>query len=371
MFDIDKPSIDKKEMKALMDCVKEGSLAQGKFVHQFEIKFAECCDMQYSCAVMNGTSALHLALLALGIKPGDEVLVPSLTFIASISPVSYCGATPVFVDCDPSTWCMDAGDLKKKITPQSKAIIPVHLYGNACSMDDIIAIAKEHNLKIVEDCAEAYGTLYKKKQVGVFSDIAFFSFYKNKNITTGEGGMCLTNDQRLIDKARLFRSHGKEKTEDLSDEDFAQKQFMSSEIGYNYRMTDMQAAVGLSQLKKTQTFINKRIRYAQLYTELLDGTGITFPYFDKDIIRHTYWGFPVLVDRADTKVKIMIDFRKRGIRLRSFFNPCHLQPFYKKYNSVCKVTEDVSQRGIVLPNIQSMKEGDIRTIAKWFRELLR
>jgi len=370
MFDIDKPSVDKKEIDALMDCVKEGSIAQGKFVRQFENEFAKHCGMQYSCAVMNGTSALHLALLALGIKQGDEVLVPTLTFIASISPVSYCGATPVFIDCDPSTWCMDAGDLKKKITPKSKAIIPVHLYGNACQMDDITAAAKEHGLKIIEDCAEAYGTLYKKKQVGVFSDIAFFSFYKNKNITTGEGGMCLTNNQHLVERARLFRSHGKEKTENLNDEDFAQKQFMSSEIGYNYRMTDLQAAVGLAQLKKAETFINIRIRYAQLYTDLLDGTGITFPYFNKDIVRHTYWGFPVLLDSADTKVKVMIEFRKRGIRLRSFFNPCHLQPFYKKYNSVCKVAEDVSQKGIVLPNIQSMKESDIQMIAKGLRELL-
>lgn len=370
MFDIDGPSIDKKEMKALEDCIKEKSIAQGKFVHKFENEFAKRCGMQYSCATMNGTSALHLALLALGIKQGDEVLVPSLTFIASISPVSYCGATPVFVDCDPATWCMDAGDLRKKITPKSKAVIPVHLYGNACEMDDITAVANEHGLKIIEDCAEAYGTLYKKKQVGIFSDIAFFSFYKNKNITTGEGGMCLTNDQYLIERARLFRSHGKEKTENLSDEDFAQKQFMSSEIGYNYRMTDMQAAIGLVQLKKAEMFINKRIRYAQLYYKLLGGTGITFPYFDKDTVRHTYWGFPVLLDSAETKVKIMIEFRKRGVRLRSFFNPCHLQPFYKKYNSICRVAEDVSLRGIVLPNIQSMGQGDIRMIAKWFKELL-
>jgi len=370
MFDIDKPSLDKKEMDALADCINDGSIAQGKFVYQFESEFAKYCCIQYSCAVMNGTSALHLALLALGIKPGDEVLVPTLTFIASISPVSYCGAIPIFVDCDPATWCMDVGDLKKKITPKCKAVIPVHLYGNACNMDDISAVARKHGLKVIEDCAEAHGTLYKKKQVGTFSDISFFSFYKNKHMTTGEGGMSLTNDKQLIEKMKLLRSHGKEKTEDLSDEDFAQRQFISSEIGYNYRMTDLQAAIGLSQLKKVETFINKRIRYAQLYHELLNGSGVTFPYFDKDNVRHTYWGFPVLLDCPDTKVKVMIEFRKRGVRLRPFFNPCHLQPFYKKYNSVCQVAEDVSRKGILLPNIQSMEEGDIRTIAKWLRELL-
>lgn len=370
MFDIDKPSVGKEEKEILADCIDEGSISQGKFVRQFETEFAMYCGMQYSRAVINGTSALHLALLALGIKQGDEVLVPTLTFIASISPVSYCGATPVFVDCDPDTWCIDVEDLRKKITPKSKAIIPVHLYGNACQMDDIVAIAKKHDLKIVEDCAEAHGTLYKKKQVGAFSDIAFFSFYRNKHMTTGEGGICLSNDEQLIERVGLFRSHGKEKSENLSDEDFAQKQFISAELGYNYRMTDLQAAVGLAQLKKVESFIAKRIHYAQVYQELLKDLNLKLPCFDKNIVRHTFWGFPVLLDRPETKVKVMIEFRKRGIRLRSFFNPCHTQPFYERYGSVCKVAEKVSQRGILLPNIHSMQESDVRMVAKWFAELL-
>ncbi|MDD5428214.1 MAG: DegT/DnrJ/EryC1/StrS family aminotransferase [Candidatus Omnitrophica bacterium] len=369
MFDIDKPLVGKEEIDALIECVNDGSIAQGKLVHKFEEEFAKYCGIKYSCAAMNGTSALHLALLAVGIKPGDEVLVPSLTFVASVSPISYCGATPVFVDCDPVTWCMDAHDLEKKITPKSKAVIPVHLYGNACRMDAITAAAKKHGLKIVEDCAEAHGTTYKNKQVGVFSDVCFFSFYKNKHMMTGEGGMCLTNDRRLIEKIGLLRSHGKEKSENLSDEDFAQKQFISSEIGYNYRMTDLQAAVGLAQLKKVETFITRRIGYARLYGELFKGTNLTLPGFDKDV-RHTFWGFPVLLASDEAKVRAVIEFRKRGMRLRSFFNPCHMQPFYKKYKSTCPVSEDVSRRGVLLPNIHSMKEEDIRTIAKWLKELL-
>src|SRR3989338_2896005 len=230
MFDIDKPSVDGKEKRMLAGCIDEGSIAQGKFVRQFEVEFAKYCGMRYSRAVMNGTSALHLSLLALGIKAGDEVLVPTLTFIASVVPVSYCGATPIFVDCDPDTWCIDIGDLKKKITSKSRAIIPVHLYGNACHMDDIIAIARKSNLKVIEDCAEAHGTLYRKKQVGVFSDISFFSFYKNKHMTTGEGGMCLTDDERLNEKIGLLRSHGKEKTESIKDKELTKKQFKSPDL---------------------------------------------------------------------------------------------------------------------------------------------
>lgn len=370
-MDIDKPLIAEDEKNILKQCIDDASIVQGKYVAQFEQDFAKYCGMKYGCAAINGTAALHLALAALGIKTGDEVLVPSLTFIASISPVSYCGAKPVFVDCDARTWCIDVKDLKKKITPNTKAVIPVHLYGNSCDMDAICQIAKEYDFKIVEDCAEAHGTLYKGKQVGTFSDIAFFSFYKNKHITTGEGGMCLTNSDFLNERLRLLRSHGKDKVENLTDEEYAQKQFISMELGYNYRMTDMQAAIGIAQLKKIDQFILKRIYYAQIYLKLLSKLEIVFPDYDKNIIKHTYWGVPILVKNADIKTNIMLEFRKQGIRLRPFFNPCHMQPFYRQFSDKCQVAEDVSLRGIVLPNIQSLEEEHIYKIVNLLKKTLK
>lgn len=371
MLDIDKPDIGIKEQKMVLACLKEGTLTQGRYVLKLEKEFAEYFGMDYACAVMNGTVALHLALVALGIKEGDEVLVPSLTFIASISPVTLCRATPVFVDCDPQTWCMDPQDLRKKITRRTKAIIPVHLYGNACDMDKIVSIARRNNLKIIEDCAESHGTLYRKKKMGTFSDISFFSLFKNKHMTTGEGGMCLTNDPCLNARMRMLRSHGKEKAEALSDEDYAQRQFISSELGFNYRMTDLQAAIGLVQLKKIEKAISRRINNAQLYRRMLDGLDIVFPFHDDKIIRHSYWMFPVLLKNPQQKVKVMLGFRDNRIRMRPFFSPCHQQPFYLKYRSCCPVSEDVSQRGIVFPTIHTLKKEQIEVFVKLFRKILQ
>lgn len=369
MFDIDKPAVAEEEKTLLLRCLNEPSLTQGKYVADFERGFAKYCGIKHGCAVMNGTSALHLALAAVGIKPDDEVLVPSLTFIASISPVSYCGAKPVFVDCDPRTWCIDPDDLRAKITPKSKAVIPVHLYGNSCHMDEICAIASEYNLVIVEDSAEAHGTLYNNKQVGSFSDITFFSFYKNKHITTGEGGMCLTDSDFLNERMRLLRCHGKEKVEDLSDEDFAQRQFISSELGFNYRMMDLQAAIGLAQLARIDDFISQRKAYADLYVELLQGLDVTLPYAESNV-KHTFWGFPILLKNPQIKTDTVLQFRKHGIRLRPFFNPCHLQPFYKSFQGKCPVSEDVSLRGVVLPNMHTLAQQDIRQVAELLRKLL-
>jgi perosamine synthetase len=368
-MDIDKPSIDESDKEILIQSINHGSISQGKYVSDFERAFSKYCRARYACAVMNGTAALHLALRALGIKSGDEVLVPTLTFVASVTPVSYCGAKPVFVDCRPDTWCMDTEDLRKKITRRTKAVVPVHLYGNACNMDEICQIAERHDLDIIEDCAEAHGTLYKAKHVGSFSTIAFFSFYKNKPMTTGEGGICITNKLSLLERMRLLRSHGKEKVEDLDNEDYALKQFISKELGFNYRMTDLQAALGLSQLTKLDEMISKRIYYAQLYSELLNGLDIVFPYYDKKIVKHTYWGVPVLLKTTELKMKAMLEFRRFGIRLRPFFNPCHQQPFYLNH-SPCPVAEDVSRRGIVLPNTHSLKEEDIYTVSNLLKGFL-
>lgn len=369
MLDIDKPLLDSMESSNLEQCVKDGSLAQGRYVNLFEKDFSEFCDVKYSCAVMNGTCALHLALATLDVKPGDEVLVPSLTFMASVSPILYCNAIPVFVDSDPKTWCMDVGDLKKKITPKSKAVIPVHLYGNSCEMDLIRNIADTHDLRIVEDCAEAHGTRYDGKQVGSFSDIAFFSFYRNKIFTTGEGGMCVTNSGYLNDRMRMLRSHGKRKAEDLNDSEFVHEQFVSQMLGFNYRMTDLQAAVGVAQIKKAREFIAKRMYYADIYKKELVELDVVMPCHNESVVRNTYWGFPILLKDSSVKEIVMMGFRKNGIRLRSFFNPCHLQPFIKSSDS-CPIAVNVSSRGIVLPNIQTLSEDDVYGVIRLLKQFM-
>ena len=370
-LDVEKPLIGAEEREMLVKCLVDGSLSQGKYVFRFEKEFAELCGVKYGCAVMNGTAALHLALLALNLKPGDEVLVPSMTFIASANPIVFCGATPVFVDSLKDTWCIDPKDAARKITPKTKGIIAVHLYGNACDMQAIQEIASSNGLWIIEDCAESHGTLYNGKPVGSFSDISFFSFYRNKHITTGEGGMCLTNSAQALERMRLLRSQGKPKTEDLSDDDFVNKQFVSEEVGYNYRMTDLQAAVGLAQMSRLQQFLEIRIRYAKIYFDALGGSNnVVLPWHDGKNVCHTYWGVPVLVNDVKTKVRVITEFRRSGIRLRPFFFPCHMQKIFGDVVDDCPVAEDLNDRGVVLPNAQSLEEKDIQRISETFRQLL-
>ena len=243
MIPIYKPDLGGNEKKYVNECIDTSWISsRGRFVQEFERRFSERIKVAHATAVSNGTVALHLALEALGIQDGDEVIVPTLTYIASVNAISYTGATPVFCDSDALSWQMDPEDIRRRITPKTRAIMVVHLYGQACDMDAIMRIAKEHNLFVIEDCAEAFGTLYKGQHVGAFGDIATFSFFGNKTITTGEGGMVVSNDKALLERARHLKGQG------LA----AHREYWHDVIGFNYRMTNIQAAIGLAQLERAR-----------------------------------------------------------------------------------------------------------------------
>ena len=229
-------------------------------------EFAEYSDCAHGAAVSNGTVALHLALVALGIGEGDEVIVPDLTYAATINTVLHANATPVIVDVEESSWCIDPIQIEKAITRRTKAIIPVHLYGQACDMEAIMKIAKKYKLRVIEDCAEAHGAMFNEKKVGSFGDVGCFSFFGNKVITTGEGGMCVTNDTNLNERMRILRDHGMSKT----------KRYWHEVIGYNYRMTNLQAAIGLAQLERIEKIHNNRREYENNYKDSLPNHTFTF-----------------------------------------------------------------------------------------------
>ena len=243
------PDLSGNEKKYVADCLESTWISsKGKYIPLFENSFAKYVGVKHAAAVCNGTVAIHLALLTLGVGPGDEVIVPTLTYIASVNAISYVGATPVFCDSLYSTWQMDVADVEKKITAKTKAILAVHLYGHPCEMDPLVALCKQHGIFLIEDCAEALGSLYSEKHVGTFGDIATFSFFGNKTITTGEGGMVVTNDETLIERTRHFKGQG-----------LAQhREYWHDVIGYNYRMTNIEAAIGLAQLNVLILFCKRK-----------------------------------------------------------------------------------------------------------------
>ncbi|MEM4522680.1 MAG: DegT/DnrJ/EryC1/StrS aminotransferase family protein, partial [Nitrososphaeria archaeon] len=257
-YPVAEPEIGDEELKNVIEAVKSGWVSsKGRFIDEFESSFAKYVGVKYGIATSNGTAALHLALAGLNIGSDDEVIVPDLTFAATINAVLYTRAKPVIVDINPEYWCIDPTKLEKAITSKTKAIILVHLYGHPCDMEPIMEIAEQHNLYVIEDVAEAHGAEYKGRKVGSFGHISCFSFYGNKVITTGEGGMCLTNDREIAERIKILRDHG------MSPE----KRYWHDVIGFNYRMTNLQAALGLAQLGKIERFIEKKREIAKKYEE--------------------------------------------------------------------------------------------------------
>ena len=255
------PDLNGNEFKYLVDAFMSTWISsRGEYINKFESSFSSYSDCKYGIAVSNGTAALHLALVALGIGIGDEVIVPDLTFAATINAVLNANATPVIVDIERDSWCIDPTEIERAITPKTKAVIPVHLYGQPCDMHSIMRIAKTHNIRVIEDCAEAHGATFSGRKVGSFGDIGCFSFYGNKIITTGEGGMCTTNTHELDDKMRVLRDHGMSRT----------KKYWHDMVGFNYRMTNLQAAIGLSQFERIDTMHENRKSYEDSYKKILD-----------------------------------------------------------------------------------------------------
>lgn len=334
------PDMGGNEKKYVNECLDTAWISsRGRFVNEFETKFAERIGVEHAASVSNGTVALHLALMALGIGPGDEVIVPTLTYIASANAVNYCGATPVFVDSLRDTWQIDPEDIRRHITPNTRAIMPVHLYGQACDMDAIMAIAREHRLFVVEDCAEAFGTYYKGRHVGTFGDISTFSFFGNKTITTGEGGMVVSTDKTLIERSRHLKGQG------LA----AHREYWHDVVGYNYRMTNIQAAIGLAQLERADQFIERKRALAARYTEALRGLPVEVHAQAPETV-HSYWMTSMLVERAELRDPLREHLAAAGIETRPLFYPVHTMPMHSRNYRRHPVAEDLAWRGINLPS---------------------
>ncbi|MFC2034059.1 DegT/DnrJ/EryC1/StrS family aminotransferase [Chloroflexota bacterium] len=364
MIPIAEPIIGDEELSNVIEAVKSGWISsKGKFIPEFEETFARYCGMKHGVATSNGTTALHLALAAMGIGPGDEVIVPTLTFIATANAVKYTGARPVFVDSHPDYWDIDPKKIQQEVNPQTRAIIPVHLYGHPCDMEPILDIAKKNNLYVIEDAAEAHGAEYKGRKVGSFGDIACFSFYGNKIMTTGEGGMCLTNDEKLADKMRVLRDHGMNPN----------KKYWHDTIGFNYRMTNMQAAIGVAQIKKLDEFVAEKRKIAGWYSaalKKLEQEGLIKLHPEMPWARCAYWMYSILIqDSIGTKRdEVLQKLEQRGIETRPLFYPIHIMPPYKS-ELTFPTAEEISRQGINLPSSLSLTPEDIDYIASIIRRL--
>jgi perosamine synthetase len=351
---IAEPDIGSEELANVTEAVKSGWISsKGPFIEKFEETFTKYLNLKNGVSVSNGTVALHLALAALDISSGDEVIVPTLTFIAPANAVRYTGAVPVFIDSNPDYWCLDPEKIEEKITRKTKAIIPVHLYGHPCNMEPISEICRKHGLLIIEDCAEAHGAEYKNKKVGTFGTISCFSFYGNKIITTGEGGMCLTDNEELAEKMRMLRDHG------MSPE----RKYWHEMIGFNYRMTNLQAAIGVAQLKRLDKFIEKKRKIAKIYNQSLKDVKELILPPEMPWAKNVYWMYSLLVKNTgrisrDCFIKKLAD---SGIDSRPFFYPIHTMPPYKE-NVAYPIAEKLSQEGLNLPSSVKLSEDDLKKI---------
>lgn len=331
----------------------------GRFIQEFEERFAAHAGVPHAISCMNGTVALHLALLGLGIGPGDEVLVPSLTYIASVNAIRYCGAEPVFVDSDRTTWNLDPDDLVRKITPRSKAVMAVHLYGVPAAMDAIHAVARRAGLAVVEDAAEATGASYRGHRVGGLGKVAAFSFFGNKILTCGEGGMVVTADEALGRHIRQLKGQG---------QDF-ERRYWFPIVGYNYRMTNIQAAIGLAQLEDLERHLAARDEIRGWYAEELaeiDGV-VTVPA--EPGRRDVCWLVSVVLAGHDEagRDRVMAGLRARGIDSRPFFYPCHTMPPYAHLAADCPQAVWLAARGLSLPTWVGLRREQVRSIGTALR----
>jgi perosamine synthetase len=364
-YPVAEPELGEEELKNVIEAVRSGWISgRGRFVEEFEEAFSRYIGVKYGIATSSGTTALHLALVALGVGPGDEVIVPDLTFVATINAVIYTGAKPVIVDIHPDYWCIDPDKLEKAITPRTKAIIPVHLYGHPCDMDPIMEIASKYNLYVIEDAAEAHGAEYKGRKVGSFGHASCFSFYGNKIITTGEGGMVLTNDGELAERIRILRDHGMH----------PKRKYWHEVIGFSYHMSNLQAAVGLAQLGKIERFIEKKRRIARIYAEELSSiNGITL-HPEMPWGKCIYWLYSILIDPEKTRIsrdELAEKLEERGIETRRFFYPLHEMPIYQEYAiDAYPVSSRISKQGLNLPSSVKLLEDDVKYIAQKLKEII-
>lgn len=365
-FPVTEPVLDGNELNYVMECVRTNWLSsQGAFVGRFETEFARLLGVSNTLAVTNGTAALHLALLALDVGVGDEVIVPDLTFAASANAVLYVGATPVLVDVSRDTWTMDSESVERAITPKTKAIMPVHLYGQPCDMQALMALAKKHGLLVIEDAAEGLGARHHGRWVGGLGDAAAFSFYGNKLITTGEGGMVTFKEKAVADRARLLRNHGMD----------PERRYWHQEVGYNYRMTNIQAAIGMAQLERIESFIARKVAIGAVYGNALsDREDLVLPVTRPGTM-NVFWLYSVVVNpersslgRDDLMERLLLS----GVETRPLFHPLHRMPPYRRYAS-CETYPNadwLSANGLSLPSAVTLKDAEVLHIADAIKRAL-
>ena len=365
---VNEPLLDGNEKKYLLECIETGWISsEGPFIKEFEQKFAARMGRKHGIAVCNGTAAIDAAVEALGIGPGDEVIMPTFTIISCIAQIVRNGAKPVLVDSDPITWNMDVTQIEAKITPRTKAIMIVHIFGLPVDVDPVLDIAKRHGLKVIEDAAQMHGQTYKGKPCGSFGNISTFSFYPNKHITTGEGGMILTDDDELAETCRSLRNLCFQ----------PHKRFVHERLGWNLRMTNMQAALGLAQLERLDEFVARKRKMGALYTELLkDVPGIQLPLAKTDYAENIYWVYGIVLDESlgiDAE-EAMQRLSKAGVGTRPFFYPMHQQPVLRKMglfdNEILPVAERMYQRGFYIPSGMALPEGDITRCVETVQKLM-
>jgi perosamine synthetase len=371
-----KQTIDDKDIDMVIDVLKGEYLTTGPCVSEFEKKVAEYVGVKYAVAVSNGTAALHMACYAAGIGPGDEVLIPGITFAASANCVLYCGGTPVFVDVDYENYNIDIEDLKRKITNKTKAIIPVDMAGQAVDIDEIMKIARDNNLIVIEDAAHALGSEYKHRKVGITAHMTEFSFHPVKPITTGEGGIVVTDDEELYKKMNIFRSHGITRDKYMMNEYHGPWYYEQIDLGYNYRITDIQCALGISQMNKIDKFINRRREIVKKYNEVFKNIEEIHIPHEADFSNsgwHIYLIKLSLEKLTCTRKEIFEALQAENIGVNVHYIPVYLHPYYKSLGyekGICPVAEEIYNRIITLPLFPSMLDEDIDDIINAVRKVI-
>lgn len=357
--------LDQSDIDAVVEVLKSGHLALGPKVKEFEAAMQRYCGVKHAIAVNSGTSGLHLIMLALGIGPGDEVLVPSYTFVASVNCILYVGATPIFVDCDPKTFCFDVKSAEKKISKKTKALVVVDVFGHPADWDQINAFSQKHNLKVVDDCCEAIGAKYKGQAMGTFGDAGSFAFYPNKQMTTGEGGMIVTNNDEIASMCRGLRNQGREEMSQWLEHRW---------VGYNFRLDEMSAALGVSQLKRLDSFLESRNQVAQTYNELLaNNPYLERPYVSKDVTM-SWFVYVIKLHSQYHRDDVISGLAAKGIPARAYFSGIHTQQFLKDISARQQVhvpvTDEIQNRTLALPFHNKLTAAECRTVVAALNEVL-
>jgi perosamine synthetase len=365
---VNEPLLDGNEERYLVECIRSGWISsEGPFVSRFEEEFAARVGRRYGVSVTNGTAALDAAIVALGIGPGDEVILPTFTIISCVQQIVRSGATPVFVDSDPATWCMDVSLVEASITARTKAVMAVHIYGMPVDMDPLLQLAKIYDLRVIEDAAESIGGLYKGRSCGSFGDVSTVSFYANKHVTTGEGGMVLTDDAELAERLRSLRNLC-----------FEKERFVHQELGWNLRMTNVQAAIGLAQLERLDHFVDLKRNMALRYRENLSATpNLRLPIDSVDYAHNVYWVFGILLPRLNGVDASGIAQRlaSHGVGTRRFFFPLHRQPVLNRLGygvgEVHPVANTLRDQGIYLPSGLALSMEQVDRVSEVLDSVLR